>query len=243
MAIFIVWFICRTGPVPITDIQTRRQKGVGTVSPLQTGEEAGLVGQPSPGRLALVQMKEESYVPDYAAVARSRENLPFEFRGDGTSGYVIDRSGKLLMESGKEIGIFGIAVGPDKEHVLVKGGDGKNFVLTPASGEKLKLPVSPPGEPNMFSFDWDWIGARSLLGRSGVIRLGPNGKAVTTDDNVAESRLYVYDLRTQQLSEVTVPTKFTHAVFEIMEVIPDGHVRLGLDGAQSYSSWCKIDAP
>jgi hypothetical protein len=241
MALFAIWFTCRNRPVPITDVQNRNQKEVGPVSPLQFGKKAGSRGQPSPGSLPLVRMKEEAYVVDYAAVAISHENPPFEYRGgDDGNGRVIDKEGKALMESGKEIGISGAVVGPNREHVLVKGTQGKNFVLTPATGGKLKLPVYPPGA-NMFPLDWDWIGEQSLLGKSGVERLGPDGKPVKTDDNVAESKLYVYNLKTQQLSEVALPEKFTHAVFGVMEVIPDGHVHLALEGSE-YTSWCKIAA-
>ena len=241
MALSAIWFTCRNRPVPITDVQNRRQKEVGLVSSLQSGEKTSPVDQPQSRRLPLVQMKETPYVVDYVALSRSLENPPYEFRGGAGNGRVIDKDGKVLMDSGKEIGIFGAVVGPNREHVLVGGAEGKNFVLTPATGGKLKLPVYPPGA-NMFPLDWDWIGEQSLLGKSGVERLGPDGKPVKTDDNVAESKLYVYNLKTQQLSEVALPEKFTHAVFGVMEVIPDGHVHLALEGSE-YTSWCKIAAP
>lgn len=242
MALFAIWFTCRNCPVPVTDVQNRKQKEVGFVSSLQSGETTSSVDRPQSRRLPIVQMKEKPYVVDYATLSHSLENPPYEFRGsDDGNGRVIDKEGKVLMESDKEIVISGAVVGPDREHVLVKGSEGKNFVLTPATGRKLKLPVRPPGA-NMFPFDWDWIGEQSLLGKSGVERLGPDGKPTKSEDNVAESKLYVYDLKTQQLSEVGLPDKFTHAVFGVMEVIPDGHVHLALEGSE-YRSWCKITTP
>jgi len=241
MALFAIWFTSRNRPVPITDVQNSKQKAPALVSPVQFGKKAGPTGQPSPERLPLMEMKEGNYVVDYAALSRSLENPPYEFRGGAGIGRVIDKEGKVLLDSGKEIGIFGAVVGPNREHVLVEGAEGKNFVLTPATGGKLKLPVCPPGA-NMFPLDWDWIGEQSLLGKSGVERLGPDGKPVKTEDNVAESKLYVYDLKTKQLSEVALPEKFTHAVFGVMEVIPDGHVHLALEGSE-YTSWCKIATP
>jgi hypothetical protein len=242
MALFAIWFARRNRPVPITNVQNRRQKEVGLVSSLQSVEKTSYSNKSQSRRQSLVQMKEKPYVVDYAALSRSLENPPYDYRGsDDGNGRVIDKEGKVLMESGKEIVISGAVVGPNREHVLVKGSEGKNFVLTPATGGKLKLPVYPPGA-NMFPLDWDWIGEQSLLGESGVERLGPDSKPVKTDDNVAESKLYVYDLKTQQLSEVALPDKFTHAVFGVMEVIPDGHVHLALEGSE-YKSWCEITTP
>ncbi len=242
ITLFAIWFTCRSRPVPITDGQNGNQKEPALVSSLQSGERISSMDQTQSRRQPLVQMKEKPYVVDYAALSRSLENPPYEYRGsDDGNGRVIDKEGKVLMESGKEIVISGAVVGPNREHVLVNGSEGKNFVLTPATGGKLKLPVYPLGA-NMFPLDWDWIGEQSLLGKSGIERLGPDGKPVKTDDNVAESKLYVYDLKTQQLSEVALPDKFTHAVFGVMEVIPDGHVHLALEGSE-YKIWCKITTP
>ena len=109
-------------------------------------------------------MKEVPYVLDYAAQSRSLENPLFMFKGGAGTGRVVDREGKVLMESGKEMGIFGVAVGPDGEHVLVKGGDGKNVILTPSTDEKLQLPVYPPGDHMLCLGDWYWINANTLLG-------------------------------------------------------------------------------
>jgi hypothetical protein len=159
----------------------------------------------------------------------------------------MDREGKVLMESGKEMGIFGLAVGPDGEHVLVKGGDGKNVILTPSTGDKLQLPAYPPGDNMLCIGDWYWISSNTLLGQSGVQALDKNGKPLMTDNNVAETRLYVYDLTAKQLTEVAMPAKLTQALVSVMEVSPDGHVHLALDappvGTDSDLGWFNIDAP
>jgi len=240
MFIAAIWLAYRSRPV--SDEQYRTQKESGLISGPQTDERARTMRGPSPKHLPLVQMNEKPYVVDRVAQSRSHEKPPFEFRGGPGTGRVIDQEGKVLMDSGDDISIFGADVGPDREHVLIKGGEGINYLMNPAAGLKTKLPTTPPGGLNMFPFDWYWIGERSLLGVSGVERLGPDGKPVKSDDNVAESRLYVYDLMTKQLSEVALPAKFTHAVFTVMEAIPDGHVHLGLEESE-YTSWCEIAAP
>lgn len=242
IALFAVWLTCSNILVPITDLQFRKKNDVFTASQLQSEEKARISRQSSQEQLFLVEAKEEPYVVDYVTVARSSENLPYRFVGGQTTpGKVIDHEGHVLIESGREIVIDDAVVGPNKKQLLVKGAEGNNLILTPATGEKLVLPLRPSGA-NMFPFSWDWIGERSLLGISGVERLGPDGKPTKSEANVAESKLYVYDLKTQQLSEVALPDKFSHAVFGVIEVIPDGHVYLALEGSE-YKNWCKIVAP
>ena len=192
-------------------------------------------------------MKAEPYVLDDATVARSQENLPFEFIGGPGTGHVENLEGKVLIESVKEMGIFGVSVSHNRERVLVKGGGGENIVLTPATGEKLKLPVYPPGANMMCLADWYWIDDNTLIGRSGMQAFDKNGKPVTTDNNTSETRLYVYDLTSQQLTEVALPTNYKQALVTVMEVSPDGHVHLALEappeGVDSDLGWYKIPAP
>ena len=225
----VIWFTTRNCLTPPIDAQTPTQKEGNKSAPRHPGEKARLAGQPSSERLPLIQMKEVPYVLDYAALSRSLENPPFIFMGGAGTGRVVDREGKVLMESGTEMGIFGVAVGPNEKHVLVRGGDGKNVILTPATGEKLQLPVYPPGANMLCLGDWYWISPNTLLGQSGVQAFDKNGKPLMADNNVAETRLYVYDLTSKQLTEVAMPAKFTQALVSVMEVSPDGHVHIALD--------------
>jgi hypothetical protein len=237
-----IWHLNVGEQTPPNGKQIRSHKEGVMASDTQSSASARTANHSSPARLPFIQAKEESYSVDYSAVSRFRDDVPYRFvGGQMIPGKVINQEGKVIIESGREMVIDGAVIGPDKKHVLVKGAEGNNLILAPQTGIKFKLPVRPPGA-NMFPLDWDWIGEQSLLGESGVERLGPDGKPVSADDNVAESKLYIYNFNTQQLSEVILPDKFTHAVFGVIEVIPDGHVHLALEGSE-YRSWCKITTP
>jgi hypothetical protein len=187
------------------------------------------------------------YDVDPVALARDREDPPFEFRGDGTSGRVIDSRGNVLMESGEQIGIFGVEVGPDRKKVLVRGGDAINLVLDPSAGRKIKLPSFPPGANMLAISDWHWIGSDLLFGSSGVHSLDNNGKAVTSceGNNVAKTKFYTFDLVTEKLSELAMPGAVTQPVVHAVDVMSDGHVHLvheeAREGSEQDLGWFKIE--
>ena len=242
----VIWLTHRDGAAPPAFVQTHPHTERGKAAPMPPSGVRPIGHPSSSAQRPLVQIKAEPYVLDDAAIANSHENLPFEIIGGAGSGHVVDREGNVLMESGKEIGIFGIAVSPNRQRVLVEGGT-TFFVLAPATGEKLQLPERPVGA-NMFSLsDWYWIDDNTLIGRSGVKTLDENGKPVTTDNDTSETRLYVYDLTTQHLTEVALPEKYKQALVMVMDVSPDGHVHLALEappeGVESDLGWYKIPAP
>ncbi len=99
------------------------------------------------------------------------------------------------MESGEEIGILGVEVGPDRQHILVEGGSAVNFVLNPTTGQKLKLPLTPPGA-NMLGFGWRWIGETKLW----RIRVQPNtkGAPMSCEGTMSLSQALRFDVTTQK---------------------------------------------
>lgn len=242
----VVWITTHSGQKPSLPQQTSTELPVGTSDKRGIADTAKPTGQTSGGQSSFLEMKEVRYEIDYVALARSRENPPFEFRGGGTSGRVVDRQGRVVMNSGKEIGILGVEIGPDKEHVLIKGGDTVNFVLNPATGLKLPLPLTSPGS-NMICFGWHWIGNTKLLGDSGVQALNAKGVPMSCCEghNVAQTKLYVYDITTRKLAEVTMPAKVTQPVVNVLDVSSDGHVHLAHEvphlGTQHDLGWFKID--
>jgi hypothetical protein len=214
--------------------------------PKRSSEDQNTTDRQNLISLPTVEMKEAKYIPDYVTLARSRENPPFEFRGQGTSGKVVDRQGQVLMESGEEIGIFAAEVGPDKQLVLIKGGDSVSFILQPSTSLKLQLPIYPPGK-NMFGFSWHWLGETKLIGLSGVQLLNAKGKPENScgGNNVAQTKLYVYDITTQKLTEVGMPSSIKHSVVNVVEVINDGHLHLLYEDPHGKESkdlgWFKIE--
>lgn len=242
-----IWFTIWSVPIRSSTGEST-QKGVATKSlKQQRAETSESVHIPSPVTLPRVGMKNATNVPDLIALARLREDAPFRCLGGSGTGRVVDQEDKVIMESGQEIGILGVIVGPDRQLVLVEGGDSINIVINPASGRKVKLPVYPPGEHMLGLGGWHWIGSRTLLGSSGIQALDENGVPVKSDNNVAQTKLYVYDVTTQRLSEVVMPSKVTQPLVNVMDVSPDGHVHLVQENSNGSSEqdlgWFKIDAP
>lgn len=243
----VIWITNHHGSAPSADAQTREHIEGGMAPPIPPGGGRLIGHQSSSTPQPLVVMRAEPYALDDASVASSHENLPFKFIGGPGTGHVENLEGKVLMESAKEMGIFGVSVSHNRERVLVEGAEGKNIVLTPATGEKLELPVYPPGANMLCMGDWYWIDDNTLLGKSGVQAVQKKGISPGCDNTTSETRLYVYDLTTQHLTEVALPDKYKQALVMVMDVSPDGHVHLALDappeGVEPDIGWYKIPAP
>lgn len=203
---------------------------------------------PASAALPLASMTATQYEFDPVALSRARENPPYEFRGQGTSGWIVDRQGNVIIKSNEEIRIFGISVSPDKEKVLIKGGDGKSLIIAPSNGQKILPPYRPPGS-RLFPFEWHWLGADVLFGVSGVQKTfheGPHENCCN-DDNVERTKFYAFDLRSERLYEVAMPGAVTQPVVNALDVTTDGHVRLAQDGPRAEPAqelgWFRIDLP
>lgn len=190
------------------------------------------------------------YKIDPIALDQERENPPFEFRGGAGTGRVIDQQGRVLLESSDERGIFGASVSPNKSKVLVDAANstgGNCVVLEPEVNRMVKLPARPP-ITNMFSLTWHWIGPNLLFGISGVEKVFPEGphENCSNDDNVAQTKFYTFDLLTEQLSELAMPSSVTRPVVSVLEVMSDGHIHLQQstphEGVDSDLGWYKIQA-
>ena len=230
-------------PARVPKIPPIAERPPGSREPSQLGKAKG----PAPsGLLPKVTMQPVSGEPDAGVRYRYQLDVPFRFRGDGTSGRVVDREGKVLMESGEEIHIWGAALSPDDSLVLVKGGPG-SIVFNPATGEKIPLPQKPPGEHMLGLGSWHWMGTEILVANGGDNALDERGQPVKHEANVGQSRLYTYDLRRRELSEVVLPVNIPVPVFVIKEASYDGHVHLILDsepeGINPDLGWFKIEAP
>lgn len=196
-----------------------------------------------------VTMTAVDYTIDPNSVKLGRENPPFEFRGGAGTGRVIDHQGKVLLESSKDIQIFGASVSPDRKKVLVDAANslgGNSLVLEPGPDHITQLPSRPPGT-NMFSLSWQWIGPNQLFGISGVEKLSPDGESrdCCNNDNIAQTKFYVFDLTRKQLFQVRMPGVVGQPVVHAADVRGDGYIHLRYDelheGVEQDLGWFKID--
>jgi hypothetical protein len=238
-------------PVPFNDPKTVKEKSLKGESQTKPTDTDVKSKSQVASLLPLKTMTAIEYKIDPIALNREKENPPFEFRGGAGTGRVIDQQGRVLLESSDERGIFGASVSPDQKKVLVDAANstgGNCVVLEPGANRIIKLPARPPSS-NMFSLAWHWISPNLLFGISGVEKVfheGPHENCCN-DNNVAQTKFYTFDLLTEQLAEVAMPSAVTQPVVNVLEVMSDGHIHLQNENPQegvepADLGWFKIDA-
>ena len=235
--------------VPATDPEAVSGRAL-EEEPQPKPEDALAVSDPSASGMPLPQvtMTAVEYQIDPLALSREKEEPPFEVRGGAGTGRVVDRRGIVLIESSEDIRIFGAIVGPDKSKVLVKGGNAVNLVLEPSTSRRIMLPPLPPGA-NMFGLgDWHWIGPNRLFVSSGIQAFDYKGEPTKCCEghNVSRTKFYTFDLVTEQLSEVIMPSAVRQPVVNVVGVMSDGYIHLmhevPQEGVEQDLGWFKIDS-
>lgn len=183
------------------------------------------------------------YKGDPFVSSRERQDSPFEFRGGAGIGRVVDRRGRIILESSKEIGIFGVSVSPDKKKILVRGGDSGTIVMDPLTGRKIRLPSYPPEPEVLFIGDWRWIGPDSVFGSSGIQAFDDKGAPIKCCEghNIARTKFYVYDIIAGVLSEVVTTDVVKETLVNAVEVVSDGYIHLLDEKSGRDLGWFKVN--
>jgi hypothetical protein len=171
---------------------------------------------------------------DPTSDAAKPPTAPFQLRGGAGAGKIVDATGKVILESGSKSGIniFGCEVSQDNKRILVQGGDAKALVLDPATGSRQNLPTAPPGKDMLGFGSWRWLDPDTLIGVSGKtlpFREDQVG-ALSEEPMIERSVLYLYDLKTQQLSEVELPPRLRTKTLSVSAIDPTGKVQLRPEG-------------
>ena len=165
--------------------------------------------------------------------AEHKKALPFKLLGGGTeSERVVDASGKVLISSTAEHGVYGLDVSPNKTRFVVSLGDGKSRIIEPQSSLVIDLPSSPAA-PNMVGFSsWRWLSDDLLVTTSGVLALDEAGKPLgcCEDHNLSSTQMFAFRVSTRALSPASKPESVKASVFRINRVSSDGHIELVMDG-------------
>lgn len=186
----------------------------------------------------LYQMKSATSSFDPIVETEKRKTLPFRMFASGGTGKVVDRDGNIVLQSDSENAIFKIEVSPDQTRIAVHRGSGKYDIITPSTGETIRLPRQPPGE-NMLGFgSWHWIDDQTLVGVSGKTipfrddQVGPERE----EPIISRSVLYLYDLKERKMSEVALPPALRTKTLSVSAVDESGKVQLRPDGNdESYT--------
>lgn len=180
----------------------------------------------------LYQMSSVTSSFNPAVEAEKKKALPFQMFASGGSGKVVDRGGNIVLKSDSENAIFKIEVSPNQTSIAVHRGSGKYDIVTPSTGETIRLPQQPPGE-NMLGFgSWHWIDDQTLVGVSGKTipfrddQVGPERE----EPIISRSVLYLYDLKERRLSEVELPPALRTKSVSVSAVDETGKVQLRPEG-------------
>jgi hypothetical protein len=233
-ALLLWWFLNHE---PETRSQAERKQSNEKAVPAPSANEKREVEQPEPQQ-SVVERSDQpaheisrvnvAFDPD--AEAKSKIAEPYRLIGQGSgAAKIVDKSGKVVLEADPKVGIYGCSVSPDGEHIAVDCASAGSIILEPKTGNKITLPKRPPGE-NKFVFEsWYWIDDNTLVAESGDHKLDVLGRPVKSDDNVSQSRLYLYSLNQKQLDEVQLPKDLGAKVFSIAYVSSKGYVHLVTD--------------
>ena len=172
--------------------------------------------------------------------AERKATLPFQMFGSGGVGKIVDRDGKIILQSDSKNAIFGCEISPDLTRIAVNRGSRKFDIIAPKTRGVIRLPQMPPGD-YVLGFSWNWIDNETLLGVSGKVvpfrddQVGPERE----EPNIERSLLYLYDIKEQKMTEVALPASAKSQVVSVNAVDQAGNIQLRPEGHER--SWTDAD--
>ena len=177
----------------------------------------------------------------------------FRIVGNESKGRIVNSQGDTVIELGSNphfdsgSGSGKCTVSPNEKRILVDyGADAAYDIVEPDIGLKVTLPIQPAGENKLGFGSWRWIDDDTLLGESGDEIVPRKTGAEGEGNNVAQTRLYIYLISKQELSEVQLPEDLGARVFDITESRPGGYVHLSRDKTIAIPTadlgWFKVHA-
>lgn len=155
-----------------------------------------------------------------------------QYRVIGNGGYpakVVDGLGNVLLEATLDFSIHAVSEAPDGAHLLVSSYP-MGLIIDTVSKNKVPLPTYPPGKDKLGFSSWAWLDGNTVLGVSGDAVTARKAGVEGEGNNVAQTRLYVFNLKNGSLQEVNLDEVSTK-VFAVTEVRPGGYVHLVHDDA------------
>lgn len=180
-----------------------------------------------PSNQPAYQISPANVVIDPTVEGRLKDTKPFRLLGQGSgSAKIVNKAGNVVLEADPKVGIYGCEVSPNGKQLTAYFASEGSIILEPETGTKIALPKRPPGEHKFVFEHWSWIDDNTLVSASGDQKLDAKGNPVREEANVAQSRLYLYDISHQQLTEVQLPKDFGVKIFSISAVSSKGYVYL-----------------
>jgi hypothetical protein len=227
---------------------TAQSDSAQTVSPLpQASTSPSPPSTNSPESYKLEIAKQVDGVVDRRAPA---EETPYKLLGYGSSGRIVDAQGKVILQSGEQSGlyIYDCQVDPGGKQIYVHCANSIDFILDPKTGQQLPLPLSPPSPAGATIGgleSWHWLNGETLIAKASEWK--PKDQSTKFDDdeaNIARTRLYIFRITDQRLTEAVLPQDLNATVLSIVEVSPLGQVHLtyhiGNAPSSNRSTWFSV---
>jgi len=145
-----------------------------------------------------------------------------------SNGTIKDSKGDILFQATDEMPFSSLRSKAGVPFIVVVSGNRNAFVIDMVTKEQVKLPTTPPGI-GMKGFEtWKLIDDKTLLGLYYVPTLKPDGKPVGCCEghNIAETKLYAYNLKSKTMAEVVLPKALKGTAFSVGRIANDGSVEI-----------------
>jgi|GEM_PF-2462863 len=145
-----------------------------------------------------------------------------------TKGSVKNTKGEVVFQASEELPMLVLKSRGGIENILIISSNRNAFVINPNTSLRLSLPQQPPGFEMKGFETWELIDNETLIAEYNVRYSIMNGNRVNCcrGHDIKETKLYSFNLRSRELTEVDLPNSLKGTAFTISGVANDGAVAL-----------------
>lgn len=198
----------------------RLQNALPKESPLTVQSEIKI-----PANVTLMPRKEIADPPD-EIISISNPEYVWYTRPTST-GAIKNSKGEIIFQASNELPFISMRSNVNVSKIVIISGNRNAFVIDPETKQQVALPKQPPEEGAKGFDTWEWLDNNTLLAEYSVPREGnENSVSCCQGHQIAETRLYAYNLKSNTLIEVALPKQLKGTVFSIGRVAADGSVEV-----------------
>jgi hypothetical protein len=145
-----------------------------------------------------------------------------------SKGAIKNSKGEIIFQATDELPFVSMRSRTNVSNIVIISGNRNVFVIDPETKQRVALPKQPPEEGAKGFETWEWIDNNTLLAEYHVLKKGLDGKSVSCcqGHGIAETRLYVYNLESNELVRVGLPKQLEGAAFNIGRIAGDGSIEV-----------------
>lgn len=177
--------------------------------------------------VTLIPRKEIAVPPD-EIISRSNPDYVW-YTQPSSLGTIKNSKGEIIFQASNELPFISMRSSVSVSKIVIISGNRNAFVIDPETKQQVALPKQPPEEGAKGFDTWEWLDNNTLLAEYSVPREGnENSVSCCEGHEIAETRLYVYNLKSNTLVKVVLPNQLKGTVFSIGRIAADGSVEVSL---------------